>query len=53
MPKVEIEIPPSMYEILCDVAKALGLSVEKLAEQELCDSLCNADVWLQRAEMIV
>jgi hypothetical protein len=53
LPKIEIDVPDGHYELLQKVSEKLGLSVKVLIEQELDGALCNADVWVQRAEMLL
>ena len=51
MPKIEIEIPPSDFEILLKIADKVGVSVEKLIAQEVDESLTNAVAWVERAQL--
>ena len=51
MPKIEIEIPPSDFEVLSEIAKKVGCSVDALVQREVDDALTNAVAWVERAHL--
>lgn len=51
MPKIEIDLSPTHFELLQKVSEKLGLPIKTLLEQELNDALSNAEVWMERAQM--
>lgn len=52
MPKIEVEIPQTEYDIIGEIARELDISVETLIQQEVDASIDAVSVWLQRADMI-
>ena len=52
MTKIKLEVPQTEYEIIEKVAKALGVPVEFLMQQELDQCITSISVWTQRSELI-
>jgi hypothetical protein len=51
--EISVDISPVHFEMLQKVSEKLGISVRALLEQELSDALSNAEVWIQRAELLL
>lgn len=50
MPKIEVEIEQTEYDIIAKIAEKLGTTVQVLIQQETDASLTTISTWLQRAE---
>jgi hypothetical protein len=52
LPKIEVNVSPTDFEFLSKIAKAVGISVEQLVQQEVDGCLSNAQCWIERFEMV-
>jgi predicted DNA-binding ribbon-helix-helix protein len=52
MVKIEVEIPQNDYDVLAEVAEKIGLTVQKLIQQEIDEDLTNISAWMERCAML-